>query len=187
MVPALSSLLEEFETLSLDERVYLVLRSDEDLEVCFHFQRKDAPKCWSVWYKLSEEASRQQCSRATFPHVLRAFQVPESTFVKDLSGRLLTQAAFADEFVRSVTLLLGADAVRESIRGTQAFMEELRAMVRRTLGAEEGNEPSKDTVKGARHRGPVSLGSLGHDAGESNPPSGGKSHLRVIRTKGPDE
>jgi hypothetical protein len=180
MSPTIDELLVEFETLSLDERVYLVMRSDEDLEVCIHFQRKDAPKCWSVWYKLSEEASRQQCSRQSFPLVLRAFQVADGTFITELSNRLLTQAAFADEFVRSVSALLGAEAVRESIRATQAFMENLRALVQRTLGPGPGTEGAESKITPPRL---TTLKSL--DGGTEARPA--KGHLRVIRPKRDDE
>lgn len=190
MIPPVETLLEEFETLSLDERAYVVLRSDEDLEVCIYFQRKDAPKCWSLWFKLSEEASKQHCTRHTLPLVLRAFQVSESAFSKEISTRLLTQAAFADEFVRSVSELLGADAVRESIRSTQVFMDNLRDMVRKTLGEASQDEDSSSRSghtghapsKGHTGKGhsPASLGSLNSTSNPASPaPS--KGHLRIIR------
>ncbi|MCA2961922.1 MAG: hypothetical protein IOD12_16855 [Silvanigrellales bacterium] len=193
MIPPVDALLEEFETLSLDERVYVVLRSDEDLEVSIHFQRKDAPKCWGIWFKLSEEASRQQCTRQTLPLVLRAFQVSEATFSKEIASRLLTQAAYADEFVRNVSDLLGADAVRESIRSTQMFMENLREMVRKTLGpspAEEErstNGPGLNMGSTGKVRGPVSLNALNADAKSESSSGGhsgssGKGHLRILRS-----
>ena len=170
-LPPLDTLALEFESLSLDERAFLVIRSEEDLEVCVHFQRKEAPRVWAVWFKLSPEASRQQCSREHLAAVLAAFRVREGHLSSELATRLLTQAAYADEFVRTVGELLGEDAVRESIRSTQTFMENLKEMVRRTVGPGEPAAP-KPVVRqvGAIDEAGQGIGS-------------GKGHLRVVRNK----
>jgi hypothetical protein len=157
MIPPIANLLEEFESLSLDESVYMVLRTDENLEVCIHFRKKQAPKCWSIWFKMSEAPSRQQCSREHFPLVLKAFGLQEHVFTKELAGRLLTQAAFADEFVRTVGQLLGQDALRESIRSTQLFMESLKELVRKTVGPGLPDE----TTPGGAGTGPIPGASTG--------------------------
>jgi len=181
--PSIETLLEEFESLSLDDKVYLVLRSEEDLEVCIHFLRPEAPRCWAIWYKLSQDASRQQCGRSHFPAVLRAFRVPEGVFIAEMSTRLLTQAAYADEFVRSVGELLGVEAVRESIRSTQNFMDSLKEMVRRTLRpGEEGSAGSEKPAVNVRH--PSALRESKAKEGAPASGSAGKGHLRVIRNPG---
>jgi hypothetical protein len=153
MIPALPNLLEEFESLSLDDAVYFVLRSEEDLEVAVHYQKKNMPLCWSVWFKLSEEASKQTCSRENLPFVLEAFGLTRANVEKEIAGRLLSQAAFADEFVRNVGDLLGQEALRESIRATQLFMESLKEMVIQTVGP--SSRPAAEPKPSGSHSPPA--------------------------------
>jgi hypothetical protein len=142
MRPEIETILEEFEALSLDDRIYLDFVSDEELPVRVQFLRSAKGRSWSIWYPLSEAASKQTVSRTHFPMVLRAFGVSNTEFEKELGGILLTQAAYADEFVRQVSGLFGAEAVRMSISQTQSFMNELREALPTCSSAECETAPS---------------------------------------------
>lgn len=124
----LDQVLEVFERLSIDEQAYFSLKNDEDKLVSFQFVR-NASRSWSIWLAINKDASKQTCSRAHFPKSLSAFKVTETKVVQHLTSLLLTQAAYADEFIRQVTELLGAEAVKNSIRDTQYFMLELEKAV----------------------------------------------------------
>lgn len=188
MTPTVEELLEEFERLSLDDKVFLEFRSAENLEVSVLFKRAE-PRPWSFWYSVSEEASRQTSTRQHVPMILRAFQVEERLFHKELANCLLLQAAFADEFVREVTEILGPDAVRESIRNTQEFMETLKQSVA-SLIEKSSRELFDDTSRPANSQtpGPARPASGSHLPSDSlqepdpTPPSPGRRGLRIIRT-----
>jgi hypothetical protein len=66
--------------------------------------------------------------------VLRAFGVSNTEFEKELGGMLLTQAAYADEFVREVGNLFGHEALQKSILQTQEFMDSVRSAMQRCVG-----------------------------------------------------
>jgi hypothetical protein len=129
----LREIVDAFERLSIDDRLHLVLPSLEELDVCIQFDRQDQLRCWTFYFREAKDESSQQCSRAHFVEVARAFQLDESLLAKELAGHLLTQAAFADQFVREVQELLGEDAVRESIVRTQLFMDALKDAVSSAL------------------------------------------------------
>ncbi len=144
MRPELDVLLQEFERLSLDDRVFLDFVNDDELAVRVRFQKIANGRCWSIGYLASEDASRQTVSRIHFPAVLRAFGVSNTLFERELGGILLTQAAFADEFVREVSNFLGVDAVRNSILQTQQFMDSFReafSKCTRDLAVNAGHVP----------------------------------------------
>lgn len=134
MRPEIAIILEEFERLSLDDRIYLNFINDEEIPVQVLFSRVANGRSWSIWYPLSESASKQTVSRIHFPLVLRAFGISDTEFERELGGIFLTQAAFADEFVRQVSQLFGAEAVRKSISQTQNFMNELSEAFPRCAG-----------------------------------------------------
>jgi hypothetical protein len=130
-------LLQEFEHWSLDEKLFLEFVSDEELEVRVKFQKCPKGRCWSIWYVANEQASKQTISRQHFPAVLRAFGVSNTEFEKELGGMLLTQAAYADEFVRQMGNLFGAEALQKSILQTQHFMDAVRDALPRCVGDDE--------------------------------------------------
>ena len=134
MLPDIHKLVDEFERLSLDEKMYLTFKNEDELEAAVQYDRGQGNRCWQVWLREAPVDSRQTCSRQHLPAVLKAFRLSERDFVREVAGRLLTQAAFADEFVREVKEFLGDDAVRESIRNTQDFMDALRGAVQNALG-----------------------------------------------------
>ena len=134
MLPELQKLIDEFERLSLDDKMYLTFKNEDELEVALQYDRGQGNRAWQVWLREAPVDSRQTCSRSHLPAVLKAFRLSERDFVREVAGRLLTQAAFADEFVREVKEFLGVDAVRESIRNTQDFMDALRDAVKSALG-----------------------------------------------------
>ena len=139
MMPNVDLIIEEFERLSLDDKLYLEFNAENELRVSILFKRGE-PRCWSLWYTQSEENSKQNCSRAHLPSVLQGFKVSLNEFTREIASCLLTQAAYADEFVREITRLLGHDAVSQSIRQTQDFMEALQQSVSRML--ETNNTPT---------------------------------------------
>ncbi|NBO39378.1 hypothetical protein EBU99_12430 [bacterium] len=129
----LQVMVDAFERTSLDDRLHIIMRSDEDLEVCIEFNRDDQFRCWTFYFRDAREESKQNCSRTHAVEVARAFNLSESGLAKELAGHLLTQAAFADQFVREMQELLGLDAVRESIMRTQLFMDALKEAVSSAL------------------------------------------------------
>lgn len=130
---SLQELAAAFERTSLDDRLFIVVSSNEELDVCIQFDRNDQFQCWTFFFRDAPEESSQRCSRSHFAEVARAFQLNESILSKELVGHLLTQAAFADQFVREITELFGEEAVRESIMRTQMFMDALKDAVSSTL------------------------------------------------------
>jgi hypothetical protein len=133
MKHSLHDMIAAFERTSMDDKICLIMRSEEDLEVCIEFNREDQFRCWNFYYKEAQQESRQRCSRSHAVDIARAFQLSESALAKELAGHLLTQAAFADQFVREIQELLGEAAVRESIMSTQLFMDALKEAVASTL------------------------------------------------------
>ena len=129
----LQDMIYAFERTSLDEHLYMILRSEEELDVCVEFNRSDQFRCWSFYFRDASEESRQRCSKNHAVEVARAFKLNDNAFANELTRHLLTQAAFADQFVREVQDLLGVDAVRESIMGTQLFMDALKEAVSSAL------------------------------------------------------
>jgi hypothetical protein len=140
MRPDMDVLLEEFERMSLDDKVFLDFVSDEELAVRVKFQKCAKGRCWSIWYIANEQASKQKVSRTHFPAVLRAFGVSNTEFEKELGGMLLTQAAYADEFVREVGNLFGSEALQKSILQTQEFMDTFRSAMQRCVGEDVGQD-----------------------------------------------
>jgi hypothetical protein len=148
MLPEFSVLIEEFEQLSLDDKAFFSFKNDSSLEVSIMYKRAEGSQPWTVWFNLSEEASKQKISRGFLEPALTGFEVDSRELAKQVAYRLLTQAAYADELVRKVGQLLGEDALRESIRTTQEFMENLQAMVSQVLG---DSSPSLKSEKKSSH------------------------------------
>lgn len=164
---SLQNMVDAFERVSLDERLHIIMRSEDDLEVCVEFDRADQFKCWTFYFRDAQSESRQKCSRAHAVEVACAFKLNSAAFAKELAGHLLTQAAFADQFVREVQELLGHDAVRESIVRTQLFMDALREAVSSSL---EASAPTDTHMsEEISHSEPVP------------PPTGQPLKLRVIK------
>jgi hypothetical protein len=144
MLPELDRLLEEFERLSYDESLFFSFQNEDELDVHIQFRRNQA-KHWSIWFPLSEDSSKQNCSRFHFPEVLRAFRVREQSFSEELCGNLLLQASYANEFIRQTKELLGIEAVESSISSTQTFMESLKLAVQSlNLGSESNDSATTD-------------------------------------------
>lgn len=139
----LEEMIAAFERTSMDDKLCIVMRSEEDLEVCIEFDREDQFRCWNFYYKEAKQESRQRCSRTHAADIARAFKLSEIAFERELAGHLLTQAAFADQFVREIQELLGKDAVRESILSTQLFMDALKEAVSSAL--EQPTEPIENS------------------------------------------
>lgn len=163
----LPDMIAAFERTSMDDKLCIVMRSEEDLEVCIEFDREDQFRCWTFYYRDAQQESRQRCSRTHAAEIARAFKLPESAFSHELAGHLLTQAAFADQFVREIQELLGKDAVRESIMSTQLFMDALKDAVSSAL--EQQPEPVEDSHQ------PESQGN------QPPPPAHQPFKLRVIK------
>lgn len=163
----LQDMINAFERTSLDEHLYMILRSEEELDVCVEFNRNDQFRCWSFYFRDASEESKQRCSKTHAVEVARAFKLNDSAFTNELARHLLTQAAFADQFVREVQELLGVDAVRESIMGTQLFMDALKEAVSSALESDAHEQDADDDLEEAQEPVP--------------PPSGQTFKLRVIK------
>lgn len=170
--PPLDELIREFERLSLDEHLFWQFKNDEELDVCVSFRRAD-PRPWSVWLKLSPDASRQTCSGTHVLPILNAFRVNENKFGEEISSALLVQAAYADEFIHQVSAIVGDEAVRMSIRETQKFIKDLGSTIGQLL---EKNEDDKTTEHSAQIERPaITVQDTANDARST------KHHLRIIK------
>ncbi len=143
MLPEISSILEVFERMSLDEKVYLTFNNEEDIPVCLLFLKKPDKRNWSIWLALNEQASKQTISITHLRPVLKAFKVNDKKFIKEVADVLLLQAAFADEFIRQISEILGKEAVQKSILYTQSFMDELSSKIRTLSNVEDNQDKSK--------------------------------------------
>jgi len=163
----LQTMIDAFERMSLDERLHLILNSEEDLQVCIEFNRADQFQCWTFYFRDAREESKRQCSRLHALEVASAFRLSHSEMAKELAGMLLTQAAFADQFVGEVEELLGKEAVKESIVRTQLFMDALKDAVSNALSTDNSSESPDRPVPSLSPALP--------------PPSQGNPKLRVIK------
>lgn len=150
MLPEINSILEVFERMSLDEKVYLTFNNEEDIQVCILFSKKPDKRNWSIWFAVNEQASKQTITNTHLQAVLKAFKILEKVFIREIADVLLFQAAFADEFIRQVTEILGKEAVQKSILSTQIFMDELSSKVRALCKGDEKQEIVKHSKEKTR-------------------------------------
>lgn len=130
MLPEINSILEVFEQMSIDEKAYFSFNNEEEIQVCISFIKKSDKKNWSIWYALNEHASKQTTTLAHLRAALKAFKINEKMFINEISEVLLVQAAFADEFIRQISNILGKEAVQKAILSTQNFMDELSSKIK---------------------------------------------------------
>lgn len=145
MLPEIDTILEVFERMSLDDKVYFSFPNEEDIQVCILFNKKPDRRNWSLWLAINEEASKQTLSTNHLRQALKAFKINEKTFLKEIADVLLMQAAYADEFIRQISEVLGKEAVQKSILHTQNFMDELAEKIRSLIPADAA--PSKEDKK----------------------------------------
>ncbi|APJ04415.1 hypothetical protein [Silvanigrella aquatica] len=143
MLPEINPILEVFERMTLDDKVYFTFPNEEDIQVCILFNKKTDKRNWSIWLALNEQASKQTITMGYLRETLKAFKINEKVFMKEVADVLLLQAAFADEFIRQVSEILGKEAVQKSILYTQNFMDELTAKIKNICNG----EISQDKVK----------------------------------------
>jgi hypothetical protein len=170
MLPEFSKLIEEFELLSLDDKAFFSFANHSELEVSVMYVRAEGTQPWTLWFNLSQEPSKQRVSKLFLEEAVRGFELDTRELARQVADRLLTQAAYADEMVRKVGALLGQEALRESIRSTQEFMESLQSMVTNLLGDKTEQESDKK---------PVGLDTFRKDQAKA---SGTKpNHLRIVK------
>jgi hypothetical protein len=157
MLPEINLILEVFERMSLDEKVYFTFNNEEDIQICILFSKKSDKRNWSIWLALNEQASKQTISITHLRPVLKAFKVNEKGFIKELADVLLLQAAFADEFIRQISELLGENAVQKSILFTQNFMDELSSKVRTLCNGDEHQEKIKLSKENTRNKNKLKI------------------------------
>lgn len=145
MLPEINTILEVFERMSLDDKVYFSFPNEEDIQVCILFNKKPDKRNWSLWFAMNEEASKQTLSVQHLQQVLKAFKISEKVFLKEIADVLLLQAAYADEFIRQISEVLGKEAVQKSILQTQNFMDELAEKIRSLIPSD--NEQSVEEKK----------------------------------------
>jgi hypothetical protein len=185
MRPELTTLIDEFERLSLDDRLNFWFTSHDELPVCVRFHR-NAGRNWSIWYPISEQASKQTVSQAHLPRVLDAFGVPETPFMEELGNVLLTQAAYADQFVREVGELLGEESVRKSIRHTQDFMDDFAEMFRCANGETSSGNRRETPPRQTTAATPPARTQKVEEETPPPPPcdfASAKQRLRIIKTR----
>ncbi|KAB8031766.1 hypothetical protein [Fluviispira multicolorata] len=147
MLPEIHNILEVFERMSLDNKAYLTFSNEENMQVCISYHKQTDQRNWSIWFSLNEEASRQTISVNHLQSVLKAFKVQEEFFIQELSGLLLLQAAFADEFIRQMTELFGKEKIQKSILATQNFMDELSIQMRKYIIEQDIENAAKSKNK----------------------------------------
>ncbi|BBH52308.1 hypothetical protein [Fluviispira sanaruensis] len=143
MAPEIHNILEVFERMSLDDKAYLTFSNEENMQVCLSYHKQTDQRNWSIWFSVNEEASRQTISVNHLQSVLKAFKVHEDLFITEISGLLLLQTAFADEFIRQMVELFGNEKVQKSILATQNFMDELSIQMRRYILELDGENTAK--------------------------------------------
>jgi len=143
MLPAIETIVDFFERMGLDEKNYFSLENRENNMVCIYYQKNNTHKNWSIWYFKQEETTKKIVSATDLSKELELFKVDPEEFIKQISSSVLLQAAFADEFIRQVTDILGPDAVQKSILQTQNFMTNLSEIVEKLMNQEQ-TTPSKE-------------------------------------------
>ena len=141
---------EAFERLTIDDHAFFVFTNADDLEVHVRFKKSGTIRPWEVWFSLSADASRQSCSAKHFEAVIQAFRINANEVARTFQTHILTQAAFADQFVREVSEVMGPVLLQKSILETQNFMDALSEAVQRTLGSDNSLEtqvPQKNKKK----------------------------------------
>lgn len=146
MLPEINTILEVFERMSLDEKAYFSFNNEEDIQICIMYTKKPDKRNWSIWLALNEQASKQTITINHLRQVLKAFKINESVFIKEFADVLLLQAAYADEFIRQITEVLGKEAVQKSILHTQNFMDELASKIKSLIHENEIQDHEKNTV-----------------------------------------
>ncbi|KAB8037718.1 hypothetical protein GCL60_11130 [Silvanigrella paludirubra] len=143
MLPEINTILELFERMTLDEKVYFSFNNEEDIQICIMFTKKPDKRNWSIWLALNEQASKQTVTINHLRQVLKAFKISEKVFIKEIADVLLLQTAYADEFIRQITEVLGKEAVQKSILQTQNFMDELASKIKNLIHENEMQDQEK--------------------------------------------
>ena len=148
MLPDFTKIIDVFECMSLDNSAYFTFRDDDDSKICVQFEKISSRNNWKIWYEEKESSSTKLISSYDLRENLLLFNINEDEFLTEISSVLLTQVAFADEFIRQVTELYGQDAIQKSIYDTQTFMEELGQSVEKILNSQENqNKGTKSKIK----------------------------------------
>jgi len=135
MLPDFKKVIEVFECISLDNNAYFTFMNGDGIKVCIQYEKKSSKKDWAIWFNSHPNNSKQIISSKHLLPVLEAFKIVENDFLLEIANMLLIQAAFADEFIRQITELLGVEAVQKSILSTH-FMDELSKSVDKVIKKE---------------------------------------------------
>ena len=73
MLPEIDTILEVFERMSLDDKVYFSFPNEEDIKFVFYLIKPDR-RNWSLWLAINEEASKQTLSTNHLRQVLKALK-----------------------------------------------------------------------------------------------------------------
>ena len=165
-------LLETFERLTLDQVLHFFLDTETGERVHVEFCRSDE-KPWTAFLVGHRETSSRTVSRRKIGTVLTALGSSLESLESEVAAHLLMQAGYCDHFIREVGELLGQNAVRQSILGTQRLMDDLATSVKQALGPSTGGSaPLPADIEDQ-----VTAGS----PSDSATPRGMRTKLRIIR------
>jgi hypothetical protein len=137
MHPNINTLVNFFERMGIDDKNYFSLENSEKNKVCIYYQKNNSQKNWSIWYFKQEESTKKIFPAADLVSYLEEFKINEEEVFKQISSFILLQAAFADEFIRQATELLGPAAIQKSILQTQNFMTNLTELIGKLIPQEQ--------------------------------------------------
>ncbi|MBX9703452.1 MAG: hypothetical protein K2X39_04805 [Silvanigrellaceae bacterium] len=133
MLYKLTYIIEAFERLTIENKCYFCFVNSEKCIVEVLFEKKINGKNWSIWLKLNEKGSKRATSKHGLAKLLEAFHIEEQTFVKEISGVLLTQCAYANYFLHQVEDIFGKELVEKSIISTNHFIQDLQEALKITF------------------------------------------------------
>ncbi len=142
MLRDFKKIVDIFEAMGLDNQAYFTLLNDKNQKICIQYQKDNTGKNWKLWNSDEESDPKKKINSETIQNTLKHFSIKEDDFLDEVSNSLLIQAAFADEFIRQLTILFGKEAIQKSIYDTQTFMEELSQSVEKILNTNKSSEKS---------------------------------------------
>jgi hypothetical protein len=142
MLRDFKKIVDIFEAMGLDNQAYFTLLNDKNQKICIQYQKENTGKNWKLWNSDEESDPKKKINSETIQNTLKHFSIKEDDFLDEVSNSLLIQAAFADEFIRQLTILFGKEAIQKSIYDTQTFMEELSQSVEKILNTNKSSEKS---------------------------------------------
>jgi len=131
MPRTLNDIITFIEHYSLDERVYMkVPRFDHPDK--FHevmWERGNDPKCWKI--RMTESLNWHHCSSEDIVSLLKSGSADMRIFEKALADAVVSQAIYADYYVRQAESIVGKTQIEAAKEKTETFLESLTKIIYR--------------------------------------------------------